>query len=755
MAVLAVGTPAAHGTTMTRYSLAGGCFSVATSAGPVAADPLRFHATRLGEYLLLGSADDFLAEDASGTITRVATPGPHAEWRVEPDLTLVNVASGHERHGVTFSPARGCAVFPDAQPNVRGPQPGRAPRTGEVRGTVDTHGHIAAFEIFGGDWHCGTPWHPYGPAYALPDCTSKRQGTNGAVADLLEGGSTARPGWPTFPGWPRPSAVASEGMYWTSLQRAWRGGLRVMVALAVENEPLCTVMTQRKRACDDMLSARAQLAAMHRLQDYVDAQMGGPGKGFLRIVRDPFQARRVIADGKVAVVLGIEVSRLFGCGQHADIPECDRGDVDAGMRELQGLGVSSIFPVHKFDNAFGGTKMDPGEQGLVVQSGNVFATGSPWSVETCSGPEHDNDIPTSVLVPTPHCNTHGLTDLGGYLIDRLADAGVLVEVDHMSVKTADAVLDRLQARRYGGIVSSHQTESQLSAALMPRILSAGGFVSPTANPGPKDWLERWQQATAARDRRFVFGIGYGSDMNGLAPQSRPGDETKDPIAYPFRSIDGSVSLRRERWGKRDFDINHDGLATYGMYADWLEQVRRRGGAAVTRDLLRGAEAYLQTWERARGVPWSACRPRAQRVSASGLGPLKLGASAPTILRQAGQPTLRPGRTYRWCVEGARPSSRPVRVVFGRGDRVALVASTAPRHATLDGSGPGSRARVATGERVLRLGSTTVLIGPHDRDGARVLRGIRAGRVRWLAAADAATSRSATRLRAALHAAGLR
>jgi len=728
-----------------RYSAAGGCFDVHVGGDALAADPLRFRATRLGEYLLYGTAEDHVALGADGRVVRVAEPSPAAEWRLGADGTLTNVGSGRSLGVATLSPATGCAVLPEARPNVTGPLPAATAPTGEVSGTVDTHGHIAAFEIFGGDWHCGTPWHPYGPAYALPDCTTKRRGTNGTLADTLEGGMTPRPGWPTFPGWPRPSAVASEGMYWTSLQRAWRSGLRVMVALAVENEPLCSVMTQRRRPCDDMASARAQLRALHELQDYVDAQMGGPGKGFLRIVRDPLAARRAIARGQVAVVLGIEVSRLFGCGQHADVPECDRADVDAGMRQLRDLDVSSVFPVHKFDNAFGGTKMDPGEQGLIVQAGNVHATGAPWSVETCTGPERDNDISTSPQVPTPHCNTRGLTDLGAYLVDRLADAGVLVELDHMSVKTSHAVMDRLEARGYAGVVSSHQTESQLSAALMPRILRLGGFLSPTANPAPVDYLDRWKQALAARDPRFVFGIGYGSDMNGLAAQSRPGSETGDPLDYPFRALDGRTTLDREQWGERTFDITQDGLATYGMYADWLEQVRRRGGDGVARDLLRGAEAYLQTWERARGVPVPSCRPARERLTGLGLGGLRLGATAEAVLRRAGQPTSRPGRAYRWCVAGASGTARPVRVVFGDDGRVALVASTASRHATAGGLRAGRRVRGRPGVRV----------GPRLRRGARIVHAVRGGRVRWVAAADAATARSPARLRAALRAAGLR
>ena len=60
-----------------------------------------------------------------------------------------------------------------------------------------------------------------------------------------------------------------------------------------------------------------QLQAAHDLEAFVDAQNGGPGQGWYRIVTTPQQARQVTAAGKLAVVLGIEVDSLFGCNKHS------------------------------------------------------------------------------------------------------------------------------------------------------------------------------------------------------------------------------------------------------------------------------------------------------------------------------------------------------------------------------------------------------------------------------------------------------
>lgn len=766
---LAAAAPAAAAAPVTRYSLAGGCYTVTGPAGRLiaAADagPLRFQATALARYLLYGTGHGVVAASPSGALTQASAPSPAAEWRVDGSASggfrLTNLATQRTVAG-GFTPAAGCADYPEAQINATGtPWKGSAD-SGTVRGSIDTHGHLMGFELFGGEWHCGRPWHPYGVAYALPDCTALRQGTNGVFADLLETGAPVstrdRRGWPTFADWPRPESVASEGDYYTGLKRAWMGGLRIMVSLAVDNEALCTVMTQRRRPCDDMASARAQIRDLEELQDYIDAQAGGPGKGFFRIVSDPLQARRVINRGQLAVVKGIEVSRILGCGETRGVPDCSVARIDAGLRELHRLGVTSFFPVHKFDNAFGGTKMDSGTNGVIVGAGNVVATGSFWDVETCRSAELDNDQvaspPTSAVAqllagplhllspggaavplypPTPHCNTRDLTDLGAYLIDQMARQRFIVELDHMDTKTAHSVLDLLEARRYSGVVSSHATVSQLSPQLMPRVYALGGFVSPTSSYTPKEYLDLWALTVAARDGRFAGGVGYGSDMNGLAAQSRPGNVTGNPISYPFRSLDGRVRFDRERWGDRVFDINSDGLANYGMYPDWQEQLIQTAGPAVGADLLRGAEAYLQMWERSGGIAPARCRPAAPRVTAAGLDALRLGVTARDLLIAAGQPRSRPGRSYRYCVAGGGGS---VRAVLGTRGRSVLIARTFT---------PARPAAVRDGLR----------LGPRGRGGVRIVRRVRGGRLVWEAAVAAASVRSRARLLTEIRAAGLR
>lgn len=609
----------------TRYSLVNGCYRIDTPGGPLvpAAGPYRMHATALGEYLLYGRTREVL-DASAGSIHPAKNPSANAVWTVNGSgasgFTLANGAT-KTATPATFIPDTGCADFPEAQVGATGTPGPSVGADGSIVGTIDAHVHISAYEFMGGDFHCGRPWHPYGVTYALPDCAAYRTGTNGLIANFLDYGEPAHAsdtaGWPGFRDWPKPSMVTTEGTYWTGIERAWKAGLRVMTVDLVDNESLCAMLTDRRNPCDDMASVRTQAAGMRALQDYIDAQAGGPGQGFFRIVTEPAEARRVAASGKLAVILGMELSDPMGCGVFLGRPTCGTADIDRWLVELRALGVSSFFPIHKFDDAFGGTKMDHDLTGLLVNAGNFVQTGTFWNVQPCTGSGRDSTQPSVPIagdinqflgnltgpllggVPLPlypagtHCNARGLTDLGRYLINKMIDQGFLIEVDHMSEATAEDVMSIIEQRRYPGVLSSHGWDSERTTQ---RVYAAGGFATPYAG-APKEFVDSWRKARALHGPGGDFGYGFGSDMNGLAGQGAP--VGPGVVRYPFTSYDGTVTFDRERWGDRTFDIGADGTATYGTYADWLEAVRVLGGPEIMTDVFHGAEVYLRLWDRVR------------------------------------------------------------------------------------------------------------------------------------------------------------
>jgi microsomal dipeptidase-like Zn-dependent dipeptidase len=612
------------------------------NASQAAATPFRMQATALGSYLFYGSAGEMPQADVADTVTATTTPGPPADWRVATSggrLRFTSVSSGR---GLTVAAlgrlgqsaaietrwslvaATGCTAFPEVEVNATG-TPFTGTAVSPARGYLDAHAHVGAFEFLGGRFHCGRPWSPYGVTVALKDCPDHEPDGAGAIAEnfFVNGtptGTHDTGGWPTFAGWPRPESLTHEGTYWKWIERAWRGGLRIIVQDLVENRALCEIYPLKQNDCNEMNSARLQAQDMFALQDYIDAQFRGPGKGFFRIVRTPSEARQVIAQGKLAVVLGVEVSEVLDCGRQGDTPLCDEEQIDTQLDELYALGVRSLFPVHKFDNALGGTAFDNGTFGMLVNVGNKYATGEWWDAEPCApGAEADNtpmdltgqnalllevlggavapllggDLPA--YPPGPLCNPKGLTPLGVYVVNAMADRGMIIETDHFSVKARQEALTILEARDYSGVITSH---SWGDATAQRRLQALGGVVAPMGHTSPH-FAEEWAAARASAPPNFTFGIGYGSDTNGLAHQAdpRPGG-SGDPVTYPFTTFDGGTVMNRQRSGTRVYDINTDGRAHWGLFPDWVDDLRIIAGSQIVTDMANGAEAYLQMWQRA-------------------------------------------------------------------------------------------------------------------------------------------------------------
>jgi hypothetical protein len=173
--------------------------------------------------------------------------------------------------------------------------------------------------------------------------------------------------------------------------------------------------------------------------------------------------------------------------------------------------------------------------------------------------------------------------------------GMIVETDHMSMKARRKVLSILEAARYPGVISSH---SWGDLGSQKRLQRRGGIVGPISSVAT-EFADEWRTARANRDPRFFFGTGFGSDINGLhsQPVPRP-NAAQNPVRYPFRSFDGGSVIHRQRSGTRVYDVNTDGVDHYGLYPDWIQDLRMVAGPRIVNDMANGAEAYLQMWARA-------------------------------------------------------------------------------------------------------------------------------------------------------------
>ncbi len=421
-----------------QYLARDGDSYTASAASADAAEPVYFKPSALGKYLLHDSGGALL-NLADGALTRITrleanpeaefnvktvgddtlyppTPQYHTEPTLEQvalwshfadpeilstDFTLATVAAeevlGIDESGnlggaesrdaaaasFSFEPHTGCFAFPEASSDFTGTPFKGTQSDGSVLGHVDAHIHISATEFLGGaEW--GRPFHKYGIEHALGNCSVDHgqfgeQDFLGAAYGGQFGHATD--GWPTFSEWPARGNLTHDALYWKWLERAWAGGLRVAVNDLVDNQTLCeierNVTNDPSYDCDPMNNAGRQAGTMYQMENYIDAQYGGPGKGFFQIVHTADEARAVIEDGKVAVVLGIEISNLFNCqltysplrtqapfeedgsGGTENSYRCtmEEGQPNSILTQMQRVwdwGVRQIISIHEFDNAFGG-----------------------------------------------------------------------------------------------------------------------------------------------------------------------------------------------------------------------------------------------------------------------------------------------------------------------------------------------------------------------------------------------------------------
>ncbi len=660
---------------------ADGRYLVVPSLGE--ADRFFVKPSRLGSTLLYDQNGGFLGADANGP-RRLDAPDDSAEWEIH---GLQVTRSGLGPFDLVVDPDGDCRAFPEAALDAEVSADHAQPRdpAAPVVGFADVHAHLGFPDVMGGVVMAGGSFHRFGIERALGDCAylHGQDGELDLLATQVGGGRHATAGYPSFPYWPNRVTPTHVVTYWRWIERAHLAGLQLIVTHATGNRSYCQIMKAfhpelARGDCSAHDEIERQIGYVEALEDYVDAQAGGAGRGFFRIVRSPAEARQVIAAGKLAVVLGTEYSELFECRESN--AGCTNEYVDAELQKLHDRGVRSVFPIHRFDNAFGGTMPGGGLGGAWMNLTSKVST-SPvqqaWALfdplqhgpigghfqemEECPpgmrgttqmrsmvafvdddldfvrdllasipvvGPQLEQALDASIrekLAPLPDytefqgddvggCNPRGLTGVGHHLLERMMDLGMIIELDHVSQSTLDSMLGAAGARGYSGIISAHDWIEN-NEPTRRRIFALGGFMSPISNP-PRSLADR---IVLYRDEMasypFVPAVGMGTDVQGIA--SLPESDPGVRIDYPFTSIDGTVSFTRPRTGDRTFDYPTEGMAHYGLFPEWVEDFRQLSAARGDDTLdtfFHSAEAYLQMWERAEA---SAASSRAAKPRRAG------------------------------------------------------------------------------------------------------------------------------------------
>ncbi|HKE20500.1 MAG TPA: hypothetical protein VKB80_36755 [Kofleriaceae bacterium] len=660
-------------------------------------------ATDLATYLLYSSDRHYVVGETGG-LTRAETLTSDldllddtyvspAEWQLEVNagdptrfqlhhlatgkyLTTTGLADAESEAAViTLSEATGCSEFPELTVDAEGDITRTTWDDGDVYGIVETHSHLFTdFGFGGGGIFHGAPFHRLGVEKALPSC-APFHGDEGrldlvgyafsglgdldtsTLLDLFVAKMTPEfdhhpEGYPEFTDWPNTWKRAThQTQYYRWLERAYRGGLRLLVQHATTNSVLCDLITglgvqSVRYSCNDMVAVDRIIAETRNLERYIDAQSGGPGKGWFRIVENPADARAVITEGKLAVVLGIETSNLFDCflTPPDGVAACDADTVRAELDRYHDLGVRVLFPVHKFDNAFsaGDGDRNVGQLGSFVNSGHfsnytqdcpdspsVFDNGG-VTFGGLNQPRDDysapapNDMsafaadPLATLLPfLPQlqepplegewCQNAGLTPLGETLMLEMMKRGMLIEVDHMPKRSYVRAYELLVENDYPAVGSHGNTNRGLIYQLGGVSKTDLGRCAAADRAGAMGDELRARVAEIAANGGYP-GEGFGFDLNGFAggprprfgPDSECGDVPQaNPITYPFVSYGGDVTLTEPHLGNRTVDFNNEGMIHLGLLPELIEDARRDGVTDEELEpLFRSAEGYLRMWERA-------------------------------------------------------------------------------------------------------------------------------------------------------------
>lgn len=430
-------------------------------------------------------------------------------------------------------------------------------------------------------------------------------------------------GFPDYTHWPKWNDITHQKMWWSWIKRARDGGQRVMVALATHNQTLAAATSgPGDGPTDDKGSADVQIDETIRMVDR--------HKDFMEIARSPADLRRIVGAGKLAVVLGVELDAI---GNFHKIKPT-QAQIAAELDRLRTKGVRYIFPVHLIDNPFGGTAIYEN----LFNTSNYREFGSFWSVRCHSNGPYPSSVPLENRIqhkvvhqgydaaihfvktvklgidanryPSPpptcspgvgHANARGLTPEGEIAIREMMKRGMLIDVDHMSELTMDRAIAIAESIPGGGypVVAGHtnirnggakSSERDITPTQAQRIGRLGGMVGLGGEGlNALEYAPRFKRVADLTGNR----AGFGTDLNGLV-------KGNPPRAAAASIYGASFQPHTDPGSPKQWRLNVDGVAHYGMLADFVKDMRNapNGAAIVDGPLMSGAEAFASMWEKA-------------------------------------------------------------------------------------------------------------------------------------------------------------
>ncbi|KAJ3223503.1 hypothetical protein HK099_001034 [Clydaea vesicula] len=335
-------------------------------------------------------------------------------------------------------------------------------------------------------------------------------------------------------------------------QQVWEGylktahdsGLTLMVMSAVNYKPLCKIMATSgidndpTLACDGMVSIKRQ---------FDEAKIFCTERKWCQVVYSPEDARNVIAAGRMAVLLSIELSHIFEDSHDAIGAQVDYW-YDQGMRVVQ--------IAHEEDNIFAG----------VNPTNPIFKFFQAVEAITHINPSKWPEVGEDGL------NKKGLTEKGVALVNKLMEKGIIIDVAHLSFRSTEDIFQIGVEKSYYPFIQSHGSfghndyseERYLTDWMSLYLKKSGGMLGSMTRNVIKNYEYSFQ---------LGINIAFGSDLNGFAKQLAPNATFQDK------------------------ELREKGFAHMGLYPGLkkeIEYVSLDKGGSI---LHRSTENVVQLWER--------------------------------------------------------------------------------------------------------------------------------------------------------------
>lgn len=517
-----------------------------------------------------------------------------------------------------------------------------------IPGFVDMHTHPRNDLAFGTELFYGAPCgeintalkncNGYHGGYGLFD---NRKGNifRNQLVEQAEGANCGhtehiREGFPNFVYWPSWCSIFHQQMWVDWIKRAHEGGLNIMVALATHSHCMADA-AETKGPYDDKTVMDNSIEGIKELVRASD---------FMEIAYSPKDVRRIVHDGKLAVIIGIEMDNIGNFyspinpkkGFYQPNPTWEQ--VKFEWDRLWDLGVRYVLPVHITNNIFGGAALYEPAFNISnkYNNGNEFIPELVNTAETGIGfylehPIVKNNIEASMLAKIVfdltggilpdevnpgrtenytywdklpgkgHRNSLGITELGKQSIAYIMQKGFIIDIDHMSEKMANAVLQFALDNDYP-VNSGHNefrgnsgNENNRTVLQYEKIQHTGGMIGLGHAGNASGFVKRFRMAFQVMKRGH---IAIGTDVNGFFPL--PSVDTTVHVTY-------NKDLTKCTTGNKTWDINQDGFAHYGLFPDYIESWKLAGMESTEfESFMHSAEHFTQMWEK--------CERRKQYIS---------------------------------------------------------------------------------------------------------------------------------------------